>query len=144
MKVISHEGEIFSVLLNFYYILIENEVDSPKTSNAQNELEIKTIDKDGLEIIEEAKSPANKETETDIIQNDSSLNTFNEDIICPHNSLTPGTTKRLISSKVWNIIFEKYFGHSYKEDSTEKCPKTFSTESRECKLCLVIIIFIII
>ncbi len=75
------------------------------------------------------------------------LNFFNEDIICPHNNLSPTENKRLVCSDAWEIIYVNYF---YKADlmsqngfsrvhqeGNNSVGKVFTNESVECGICLV-------
>jgi hypothetical protein len=58
------------------------------------------------------------------------LNFFNEDIVCPHNKLSPTTNKRLINAEAWRMIYEGYFqsnGSNY----------VFTENSDECYECQV-------
>lgn len=80
----------------------------------------------------------------------SSLNYFNEDIICVHNNLSPTQNKRLVCAELWNQIFYQYFYSNQTEngaqsDSNEQNTDItnetkqfiFTNENRECKICLV-------
>lgn len=103
---------------------------------------MKTLEKDGIEIIESKQeqinlydintvitTPTTNNNNNDMELESQSLSYFNEEIICPHKNLLPGQNKRLISQKIWSVIFEKYF--------SELNIKVFTNESRECKLCQV-------
>jgi hypothetical protein len=124
------------------------ETEETDNNNIQPESDSKSLEKDGLELVESTKVPettASNETaktepsnmDVDIQSDSQSVTFFNEDIICPHNNLMPGLNKRLVSSKLWNIIYEKYSIPKNRDSISEKKFKKFTNDNRECKLCLV-------
>ena len=61
------------------------------------------------------------------------LNYFNEDLICEHGNLSPTPNKRLICAELWEKIFVSYF----QDDEFESRVIVFMSENTECKVCLV-------
>ncbi len=61
------------------------------------------------------------------------LNFFNEDILCPHNDLSPTENKRLVSADAWKMIYANYF----EKESQENPTKAFTKESPLCQICMV-------
>jgi hypothetical protein len=79
-----------------------------------------------------ASTSAAQNSNGDIAIISSTLNSFNEDIICPHGDLSPTLAKRLVCEKLWKII-KPYF---YNDPELDNCC-IFTAESSECKFCLV-------
>lgn len=75
----------------------------------------------------------------------SSLNYFNEDVVCMHSNLSPTANKRLVCAELWNLILNRYFNYDFDDDEDEdnaqeslnKKHFKFTNESQECKICLV-------
>lgn len=86
------------------------------------------MDSDACEIVE-IKSSTDQQTASDV---KSSLEFFNQDILCPHNQLSPTSNKRLIKSSVWQKIYNSYF-----EDTPDPDCKIFTSQAAECGYCLV-------
>lgn len=60
------------------------------------------------------------------------LNYFNEDIVCLHSNLSPTPNKRLVCDVLWNEIISRYFCADNEENFT-----VFTNKTPECKICLV-------
>jgi hypothetical protein len=64
------------------------------------------------------------------------LNFFNEDILCPHNDLSPTPNKRLICASLWTDVLSRYFDNKPPAGQHNSAAVTFAKNHAECVHCL--------
>lgn len=62
----------------------------------------------------------------------STMENFNEDIICDHGKLSTSKARRLVHPRLW-----KFFGEIFKQDSGYEKSSQFTHDAKECEKCLV-------
>ena len=81
---------------------------------------------DDAELIEVASAASNTSASA------STMNNFNEDIICDHGKLSTTKARRLVHPSLW-----KFFGEIFKQDSGYEESSQFTSDAKECEKCLV-------
>lgn len=105
-------------------------------------IEEMSAEMDGCEIVEIKSSGGGMTAEqaaTAAANNDtkSSLDFFNQDILCPHDQLSPTTNKRLVMSSVWQKIYNMYFEDDASSSFDDPHIKIFTCQCAECWQCQV-------